>query len=168
MTIQLRPATPGDHEAIAALVPRLRAFGAAPLRPAEALDNAERETLERALNAPDAEGVLLVAELPSVGLVGVAYGQTVTDYFTREQHGHLGILAVSELAEGQGVGRALLAAVESWAHGRGYRFLTLNVFAANARARAVYERAGFALDTLRYYKEIHAPDPDASRAGHAR
>lgn len=166
MTIHLRPATPGDREAIAALVPRLRAFGAVPLRPAEALDNAERETLERALSAPADEAVLIVAELPSVGLVGVAYAHADTDYFTRERHGHLAILAVAELAEGQGVGRALIAAVESWAHGRGYRFITLNVFAANARARAVYEQVGFAVDTLRYYKEI--PPRDASRAGHSR
>jgi len=32
--------------------------------------------------------------------------------------------------------------------------LTLNVFAANARARAVYERLGFAGETLRYAKTL--------------
>ena len=53
MTIHVRPATPADHDAIIALVPRLRAFGAAPLRPVEALDGTERETLEHALTALD-------------------------------------------------------------------------------------------------------------------
>jgi RimJ/RimL family protein N-acetyltransferase len=32
--------------------------------------------------------------------------------------------------------------------------LTLNVFVANARARAVYERAGFTPDTMRYAKPL--------------
>jgi len=52
------------------------------------------------------------------------------------------------------VGRALLAAVEAWSVARGHRFVTLNVFADNARARAVYERAGYAPDTLRYLKTL--------------
>lgn len=136
------------------LVPRLRSFGAVPLRSDADLDRAERETLERALDEPDASAVLLVAELAAEGVVGVAFGQTQTDYFSRERHGHLGILIVAEHGEGRGVGRALLAAVEAWSRERGYRFLSLNVFANNERACAMYERAGFSPDTVRYYKEL--------------
>jgi GNAT superfamily N-acetyltransferase len=152
--IDVRPATPADRDLVLALVPRLRAFGSVPLRSPDELDRAEHEALERALRAPEEDELLLVAELNGEGLIGVAYAQTQTDYFTRERHGHLGILIVAERGEGRGVGRALLSAVESWASERDYRFLSLNVFAANERARAVYERAGFALDTLRYYKEL--------------
>lgn len=154
MSASIRIAKPADRDAIVALVPRLRSFGAPPLRPAAALDGAERETLERALAAPKSDAVCLVAELANGAIAGVAYAETATDYFTRESHGHLGILAVSDAAEGQGVGRALLAATEAWSRGRGHRFVTLNVFAGNDRARAVYERAGYAVDTLRYYKEL--------------
>ncbi|GLC25904.1 GNAT family N-acetyltransferase [Roseisolibacter agri] len=169
MTTRVRAAAAADRDAIVALVPRLRAFGAAPLRPPEALDRAERETLERALaaNAPDA--ALLVAEVEGLGVAGVAYAHGATDYFTGEPHAHLGILAVAEAAEGRGVGRALLEAVDAWARAQGHRYVTLNVFATNARARAVYERAGYAQDTLRYYKELapHAPPaPPASDASH--
>ena len=103
-----------------------------------------------------------MAELPAPGLVGIACVQTATDYFTGERHGHLAILAVAENAEGRGVGRLLLAASEAWARQRGYRFITLNVFAANVRARAIYERSGFALDTMRYYRELPPPVPDAT------
>lgn len=159
MTIRVRGASPADHDAVVALVPRLRAFGAAPLRPPEALDRAERELLERALQAPEADAMLLVADLSEVGPIGIAYMQSATDYFTGERHGHLAILAVAADGEGKGVGRLLLAAAERWAQQRSYRFLSLNVFAANARARAVYERAGFAVDTLRYFKELR---PSAS------
>ena len=157
---RVRPAVAADHDAIVALVPRLRAFGDVPLRGPDALDRAERETLERALHAPEPDAALLVAELDApgsagiAGVAGVAYAHAATDYFTGERHGHLAILAVAAAAEGQGVGRALLGAVEDWARARGHRFVTLHVFAANARARAVYARAGFTSDTVRYYKEL--------------
>jgi GNAT superfamily N-acetyltransferase len=153
----VRAATAADRDFIVGVVPRLRAFGPSPLRPADALDRAEVETLERALadSAPDA--ILLVAELDGIGPAGVAYAVTATDYFTHEPHGHLSIIAVSEAGEGRGVGRALLAAVDAWATGRGYRFVTLNVFTGNQRARAVYERAGYTEDVVRYVKELPSP-----------
>ena len=156
MSVRVRTAVPADRDAVIALVPRLRAFGDVPLRTTDALDRAERETLETALQEPKADAVLLVADLDDVGVAGVAYVHTATDYFTREAHGHLSIIAVAESGEGRGIGRALLAAAEAWSEARGYRFITLNVFAANARARSFYERAGFAPDTLRYYKEVTA------------
>jgi GNAT superfamily N-acetyltransferase len=135
------------------VVPRLRAFGPPPLRPHDALDRAERDTLTRALATPADDAVVLVAELDG-SPAGVAYAHTATDYFTGELHGHLSIIAVAEAGEGRGVGRALLAAVEEWSAARGHRFITLNVFAGNGRARAVYERAGYGQDTIRYVKEL--------------
>jgi GNAT superfamily N-acetyltransferase len=152
--ITIRDATAADREFIVALVPRLRAFGPPPLRPVDALDYAERLTLERALDEPMADALLIVAELAGVGPAGVAYAETWIDYFTGEQHGHLGILIVAEAAEGHGVGHALLEATEAWAAARGYRFVTLNVFAGNSHARRVYERAGYVQDAIRYVKEL--------------
>lgn len=160
--ILVRSAEASDRDAIVALVPRLRAFGEVPLRPPESLDRAEREALERALVEPPADSTILVAELGEAGVVGVAFALTVTDYFTRERHGHLSVIAVSSHGEGKGVGRALLAATEKWSASLGHRFLTLNVFASNERARSFYERAGFAPDTLRYFKEHHRAAQDAS------
>lgn len=150
--VSVRNARPDDHAAILALVPRLRAFGPSSLREPDDLDRAEREALAGALTAPRPDAAVLVAELPGLPLAGVAFVHEATDYFTRELHGHLSVLAVAEAAEGRGAGRALIAAAEAWARARGYRFLSLNVFAANARARAFYEQAGFAPDTIRYYK----------------
>lgn len=162
MSPTVRAATAADRELIIGLVPRLRAFGPPPLRPPTSIDDAERRALERALDAPPPASVLLVAELDDAGPVGVAYAETATDYFTGERHGHLAILIVSEAGEGQGVGRALLAAAEAWAAAQGYRLLTLNVFAGNARARAVYERAGFVPDTVRYAKELPRHEPGSA------
>ena len=155
MTVRRRPAAPADRAAMRALVPRLRAFGDVPFRPADAHDRAEGGALEHALDAPDPAALLVVAEAEGVGgIAGVCYARAGTDYFTGERLGHLDILAVADAAEGRGVGRALIAAAEAWARASGFRLLDLNVFASNARARAVYERAGFVPDTVRYMKEL--------------
>jgi GNAT superfamily N-acetyltransferase len=153
-TVRVRAAVESDHDFLTAVVPRLRAFGPPALRPADALDRAEREALARALAAADDDAILLIAELDGAD-AGVAYAHAASDYFTGEQHGHLSIIAVAEAGEGRGVGRALLQAVEAWSTSRGHRFITLNVFAGNERARAVYERAGYGQDTVRYVKELH-------------
>ena len=52
-------------------------------------------------------------------------------------------LCVAPLAQGQGVGTALLAAVAIEAQARGYRAVRLDVVDTNPRARALYEREGF-------------------------
>ena len=48
-----------------------------------------------------------------------------------EEHGYVAILAVAERAEGQGVGRGLLAAAEEWGRAEGYRRLTLSASSWN-------------------------------------
>ena len=52
-------------------------------------------------------------------------------------------IAVAEASRGQGVGRALLAALVAEARARGHAAVRLDVVAENARARALYEREGF-------------------------
>lgn len=52
-------------------------------------------------------------------------------------------IAVAEASRGQGVGRALLAALVAEARVRGHAAIRLDVVAENARARALYEREGF-------------------------
>jgi GNAT superfamily N-acetyltransferase len=96
---------------------------------------------------------LLVAERDGVRL-GFAFVEPHVDYFTQAEHGHLGMIAVTEAAEGTGAGAALLAAAEQWARERGYARLTLNVFAGNGRARAFYEKHGFDVETVRYTKPL--------------
>ena len=121
------------------------------------MDAGEERTLNRYFDeAPEAETVL-VAEGADGEILGMAHGEPAVDYFTRETHGHLGILAVAAEAEGRGVGWALAAAVEAWAAARGYRFVTLNVFARNAHAIAFYERAGYTPDAVKYVKELSPP-----------
>jgi GNAT superfamily N-acetyltransferase len=150
----IRPATEADRAFALGLMPRLRTFAPSGLRSTEELDAGELRTLGAAFDRLEEGTVLLVAEHPLNGPLGVAYATTLTDYFTQEAHGHLAILAVAEAGEGRGVGRALMATIEAWAVGRGYRLLTLNVFEENKRARNLYERNGFGVDMLRLIKEL--------------
>ena len=47
-----------------------------------------------------------------------------------------------------------MAAAEDWARGRGYRLLSLDVFADNKRAVEFYERRGFRCETFRMVKPL--------------
>ena len=67
------------------------------------------------------------------------------------------MIAVSERGRGAGAGAALMRAAEDWARAGRYPKLTLNVFEGNQRARAVYERFGYQVETVRYVKPIELP-----------
>ena len=154
----VRPGTSRDEAAVLALVPRLRAFrpssqSSSTLRPPEALDAGEQRTLRRFFDGNLAGACLWVADDEGM-VVGMAYAERATDYFTQEPHGHLGILAVAENAEGRGIGQALLRTVEQWSRDAGFRFLSLNVFADNDRAIGVYEKAAYRADFVRYVKQL--------------
>jgi len=138
----------------------LRAFGPPPLRSPETLDAGEARTLNRFFDAPPEGSRLWVVEGEDRAILGAAYAERAVDYFTQETHGHLSILAVAAEAEGHGIGSALLATVEQWATKQRHRFITLNVFATNQHASAVYEHAGYRPDTVRYIKELR-PSPEA-------
>ena len=113
----------------------------------------EVRTLRAFFTDPKPTSSLLIAEADGRPQ-GFVFLEEVRDYFTLETHGHVGILAVAAEAEGRGVGRALMQAAEEWARSRGYRKLTLSVFEHNRRARALYEHAGFAPDTIKYLKPL--------------
>ncbi|MFY9551295.1 MAG: GNAT family N-acetyltransferase [Thermoanaerobaculia bacterium] len=150
----VRNARPDDRAFVMEAAGRLGEFGAPPGRTASEIVGGETRTLSRFFAAPSETEALLVAEGAGGERLGFVFLEGAKDYFTGEPHGHVGILAVSREAEGTGAGRALLEAAESWSRGRGYRRVTLNVFAGNRHARDVYEHVGFAAETLRYVKRL--------------
>jgi GNAT superfamily N-acetyltransferase len=138
---------------------RLADFGPPPWRAAAEIAAGERRALDAAFPLPPPGAIVLIAEAPAGSAAGFAYIETAVDYFTRRPHAHLGVLAVTEAAEGRGVGRALLQAAESWARRQGYGVMTLNVFAGNEHARGIYERSGYQLETLHYRKALDQSPP---------
>ncbi|GAB3557498.1 ribosomal protein S18-alanine N-acetyltransferase [Spelaeicoccus albus] len=92
----------------------------------------------------------LVAETPEgriVGFAGLATGGAEAEVQT---------IAVSKQAQGQGLGRRLLAALIDGAHKSGASSLMLEVRADNDRAADLYRRAGFEQIAVRrgYYASI--------------
>jgi GNAT superfamily N-acetyltransferase len=87
-------------------------------------------------------------------ILGFIYFYPQADFQTSEVQGYIADFGVDRDQEGQGVGQALLAEVESWCMSRGYRILALDVFAMNMAARAYYARRGFQEQTLKLVKVL--------------
>jgi len=113
------------------------------------------EGYRKMLSNPKA--VLLVALAPisptsPVGPVGAFSGEVVVDELQIDN------LAVAERWRRQGIGRALLKSALSHASGLGARAATLEVRAANASARAFYEKERFTPVGLRRRYYVNPPD----------
>jgi GNAT superfamily N-acetyltransferase len=149
-SVIVRAAAPGDPVAMAALHVRAwRATYTGLLPPSflAGLKIEDREAMwRRSVTEPHlapAERVILVAELDGTLVGFAAAGHARGD----DEHGlgELYSLNVDPRAWGQGAGRALLAAASAWLDAR-YTASILWVVEQNARARAVYERAGWSVD----------------------
>jgi ribosomal protein S18 acetylase RimI-like enzyme len=154
MSYRIRDAVPTDRDALVALLPRLAAFDLPPDRQPEDLWRGDRELLERHLRGDAPECFCLVAVDAAGTPIGVALVRTQPEPLSHDPSAHLEVLALAPSAEGQGIGRALVDAAEARARLRGAQHMTLHVFATNTRARALYERAGYVGEILRYRKVL--------------
>jgi SAM-dependent methyltransferase len=152
--IDVREAVESDRAFVTGTAARLSAFPVPAWRTPDAIVGAEVRTLESHFDRARPGSRLLIAVGPDGLRMGFVFLEVVEDYFTRQRHGHVGMLAVTAESEGKGAGRALLDAADAWASEQGFTRLTLNVFDANSRARGVYERLGYRPETVRYVKEI--------------
>jgi GNAT superfamily N-acetyltransferase len=99
------------------------------------------------------DGQALVAEGDGA-LLGVATVQIVHSLVDDAPRGMLTALVVHEDTRGQGVGRALVAAVEAWARERGANRVVVTTALRRAGAHAFYERIGYEFTGRRYVKPI--------------
>jgi GNAT superfamily N-acetyltransferase len=152
--VRVRSATGADRHFVLAEVERLADFALPPWRQPPEIYEVERRTLRELFARLDDVDGLLVAEDEAGERLGFALLERHHDFFTGAEHAHLGIVVVARAAEGRGVGRRLMAAAEEWGRERGLPFLTLNVFAVNARARRLYEGLGYAPETVKYRKPL--------------
>ena len=153
---RIRAADPSDRNWLIPLSARLHEFGSQTWRSSDSIDRAVALSLEQVLAEPSSDAELRVAENAHHDPLGFVHLRAATD-FTGEIHSYVSDLVVSSTAQGRGVASALLREAESWALSRGHRLLALNVFTANDRARALYERVGFVSDTIRMIKHLSAP-----------
>lgn len=116
--------------------------------------SAVERVLDDPAGGPTGDPALMVAVEENGERLGFIRLETRSDHFTGEKRGYVSEIAVAEDGESRGVGRTLMEAGEAWARDRGYRLLTLDVFAGNARARAFYRRLGYGEDSLSMAKEL--------------
>jgi ribosomal protein S18 acetylase RimI-like enzyme len=155
--VTTRPASGEDEPFLLRLTTRLGEFPLPHWRTPDEVARADHAILLAALKSGSDDTAILVAELAGAGPAGYIFATTRRDYFTGKPHAHVEVLAVEPAAEGRGVARVLMTAIEDWAAGRGYRAVTLNVFERNDRARALYQRLGYQVETLQYLKPLPGP-----------
>lgn len=138
--LSLRPGEPGDLPFLRSLAPRLVA-SAPPWRRQDDL-LAEYDVLfATALTDPEPDSAVLIACMG-----GQPVGFTLLYWHPQERGVFVKDLAVRADAEGQGVGRFLLEAVEHWGRHQGAREIMLKTSWFNDRARAFYADLGFRED----------------------
>lgn len=141
----LRPARQTDAEPLARLYAAVRAEGRWLVTPPNAVSPPSEAFFIGELIRAD-ESAVLVAEAGRE-VVGNALVMSDRDVSSR----HVGILSVTvdQAWRDVGIGSALVAAAQDWVRDRRLTRLALSVFPDNARAIAVYTRAGFVREGLR-------------------
>jgi ribosomal protein S18 acetylase RimI-like enzyme len=151
---QIRPVRDEDHQAVLKLSPRL-AIGTPPWRDPAGVAAAARGWIESSLAAAREDGRAVLVALLDGRVAGViCLGER--QHFTGEVDAYVGELITNEAFEGRGAGRALMAAAERWAAGRGLSRITLDTGARNHRARRFYEKVGFEEEEIRFSKAVKA------------
>ncbi len=149
MSFRIRTAElPRERAICAGFILELQRFEHA-IAPNRRLDAAVAEEHLEPLLRKVAErgGEIFVAEDALGAVAGWAVvHETQDEIYVVAQERRLAYIAelfVAAAARGTGMGRALIAACTDWARGRGIATIEIGVLAGNARARAVYEDAGF-------------------------
>jgi len=144
----IRAATPADADAIATVQVRAWRRAYADILPEAVMPEAVAARARWQTNleeAPTACRTTLVYELDA-RLAGYASVGPARGEEAERGVGELMAVYVDPVAQGAGVGRALMDAAEARLRGNGYAEAVLWVFAANAMARDFYVRRGWVLE----------------------
>ena len=154
--ITIREALPADAAFIAQHAHRMLDFKLPEWREQEKtrMIQADVHHITKALKAADANDCVFIAEDKTSKPIGFMRMVIQADYYSGEQHAHVNDIVVTAEAEGKGVGKLLLAKADAWAKDKQARWITLNVFDKNFRARSVYEKAGYKVEWIKYLKDL--------------
>ena len=141
MAVTIRDAEPGDADAVAGLLGQLG-------YPSDREATAGR--LERLRIVGDR---VVVAELDGQ-IVGLAHLQVTPTIELDRPAAKIGALAVDEAHRRQGIGRALMQAMESEARSRGCGVIFLTTSEGRDDAHAFYERLGLEYTGRRYGRTL--------------
>ena len=152
--LTIRPAKSADHAFILGLAERFVSFELPLWREHDETAAGVQRDIERHLRERPETSHFFVAETLDGARAGFLHLQSTVDFFTGAPNCHISDIAVAPGLDGRGIGGRLLAFAETFAKGRGCRFMTLSVFPGNERARALYERHGYGVELLRMAKAL--------------
>jgi ribosomal protein S18 acetylase RimI-like enzyme len=148
----IRPARDSDRDLLIELSERLQE-GVAAWRDPEAVRRAVtgwvRGSLDD-LSDPDSAAFVAERDREVVGFVCVSE----RSHFAGDVDTYIGELVVSKVAEGGGVGRALVDAAQDWGRARGRRRVVVDTGAANTPARRFYAALGFEEEDITISRSI--------------
>jgi GNAT superfamily N-acetyltransferase len=104
-------------------------------------------------------GVAFIARDDSGKVVGLISGARHATLHAGDRVAYITALVTDAEARGQGVGRALVAAIEQWARESGCTRLSVTSAEHRADAHAFYPRCGFPYSGRRFSKLIEAATP---------
>lgn len=139
--IRIRPFTAADQDFVLSLAPRL-VIGMRPWRDRALWLKAVEGWLTDSIARGEDRGAVFVAEDEAGERLGFAT-VAASEHFTSQPQAYIGELATDDVAEGRGVGRALVTRCEEWARAKGFAVITLTTGAGNDRALGFYRRLGY-------------------------
>ena len=102
-------------------------------------------------------GAIFIAQDGERAIGWAVVHETEDDIYVVEAERRMAYIAelfVVEAARGRGAGRDLIAACEDWAKARSIPAMLIGVLPGNARARAIYETAGYGAYALQLRKKL--------------
>jgi dTDP-4-amino-4,6-dideoxy-D-galactose acyltransferase len=128
---------PPELEALALTSGHLSRFRLDPRVPAHVFRELYSKWMQRSVRLEIADGVLVARMAGTIaGMVTLAI---------KGDRGRIGLLAVADAYQGQGIGRRLIAASEAFCVSRGVHILEVATQGANQGACSLYGACGFAL-----------------------
>lgn len=153
-TLTIRKMEDADKEFILGLSTRFTEFDFMKWRDPQVMKDAQVKMAEEAVESTDPDSDIFVVEDERKILLGFLHMTKNIDYFTGEAQGYISSIAVSKAGEGRGIARKLMDKAEGWTKSKGYKQLTLNVFAQNERAINLYKKFNFENEIVKMVKEL--------------
>jgi GNAT superfamily N-acetyltransferase len=155
--MQIRRYHDRDRDAVMALAPRLTA-GVAPWRRSEAVAAAVRAWVDGSLKSQDVDDRPVFVAEDAGRIVGFATAAT-RKHWSGDIDAYIGELAVAEDCTTRGIGRALVAAIETWARSFGHNRVTLETGASNSGGRAFYAALGYTAEEVVLTRDVAEQHP---------
>jgi ribosomal protein S18 acetylase RimI-like enzyme len=152
--LHIRKMEETDKDFIIGMSTRFTEFDFMEWREPELMKEAQLKMARESVESNDPDSDIFVVEDEKKNLLGFLHMTKNVDYFTGEEQGYISSIAVSKEGEGKGIARKLMEKAEEWTKSKGYKQLTLNVFARNERAVNLYKKIGFENEIVKMVKEL--------------